>query len=204
MASCAKCGANLISQARFCASCGSPVASSSIAPSPPAAPPVAKSVPDPFARTILSDGVGPSIPDMPPAAVSPMAASVMASQSQPPPGRGSAVPAPQPPRPAGAPIPTPSPAAALAALPIPPAASPAPAPAAQAQGYSGPPGPTQYAAPLPQQSHPFAQGSLVMVYWADGNRYPGTVLQVAQHHVMVAFPNGVQQWIDARYVQAGR
>ncbi|HEY8090933.1 MAG TPA: hypothetical protein VIF09_23890 [Polyangiaceae bacterium] len=196
MASCAKCGANLISQARFCASCGSPVASGSIAPAPPAAQPPGKSVPDPFARTILSDGLGPA-PDAPPPAVSPMAASVMASQSQPPPGRGSAIPAPQPPRPAGAPLPTPSPAAALAALPI-------PAPAAQAQGYSGPPGPTQYAAPLPQQSHPFAQGSLVMVYWADGNRYPGTVLQVAQHHVMVAFPNGVQQWIDARYVQAGR
>ena len=61
-----------------------------------------------------------------------------------------------------------------------------------------------YGAHAPLQSHPFAQGSLVLVYWADGNRYPGTVLQVAQHHVMVAFPNGVQQWIDARYVQPGR
>ena len=60
-----------------------------------------------------------------------------------------------------------------------------------------------YAAPAPQPSHYFAPGALVLVYWADGNRYPGTVLQIAQHHVFVAFPNGMQQWVDARYVQRG-
>jgi hypothetical protein len=56
------------------------------------------------------------------------------------------------------------------------------------------------AAQLPTATHTFAPGSVVIVYWADGNRYPGTVLQAAPHHVFVVFPNGVQQWVDARYV----
>jgi hypothetical protein len=42
----------------------------------------------------------------------------------------------------------------------------------------------------------------VLVSWADGNRYPGTVLQVASHHLSVAFPNGTQHWIDVRFVTA--
>jgi hypothetical protein len=118
-----------------------------------------------------------------------MAASVMKSQSQPPAPRPavspSNAPPPQPQRQAQAP----------AQQPFSPAA-PVPSPAAPA-------GPAQYAAPAAQQSHAFAPGTLVLVYWADGNRYPGTVLQIAQHHVFVAFPNGMQQWVDARYVQAG-
>jgi hypothetical protein len=44
---------------------------------------------------------------------------------------------------------------------------------------------------------------MVLVYWADGNRYPGTIVQVAAHHVFVVFPNGTQQWVDARYVTVG-
>ncbi|HEY3819391.1 MAG TPA: hypothetical protein VGL81_19615 [Polyangiaceae bacterium] len=84
----------------------------------------------------------------------------------------------------------------------PPAQAPAaqyPAPAAP---YA-PPGPTQYAQPVDQQTHNIAPGTLVLVYWADGQRYPGTVLQVSAHHVFVAFPNGIQQWVDARYVSVG-
>jgi hypothetical protein len=47
-------------------------------------------------------------------------------------------------------------------------------------------------------------GTLVLVYWADGNQYPGTVLQLSAQHVLVAFPNGAQQWVDMRYVTTGR
>ena len=56
---------------------------------------------------------------------------------------------------------------------------------------------------MPQQTHSIAPGTLVLVYWANGQRYPGTVLQVSAHHVFVAFPNGMQQWVDARYVVVG-
>jgi hypothetical protein len=49
-------------------------------------------------------------------------------------------------------------------------------------------------------NHFFVPGAVVIVHWADGNRYPGTVLQVAPYHVFVVFPNGVQQWVDTRYV----
>jgi hypothetical protein len=83
--------------------------------------------------------------------------------------------------------PVPARAAAPAYSPQPPAPSPA----------------AQYAPPAPPQTHSIPPGTLVLVYWADGQRYPGTVLQVAQNHVFVAFPNGVQQWIDARYVTVG-
>jgi hypothetical protein len=53
-------------------------------------------------------------------------------------------------------------------------------------------------------SHSFVPGAMVLVYWADGNRYHGTVVQVSPHHVFVVFPNGAQQWIDARYVTSGQ
>ena len=46
-------------------------------------------------------------------------------------------------------------------------------------------------------------GSMVLVHWSDGNRYPGTVLQSATGQLLVAFPNGQQQWVDARYVSLG-
>ena len=35
------------------------------------------------------------------------------------------------------------------------------------------------------------------------SRYPGTVLQTAPGGVLVAFPNGRQQWVDAKYVSSG-
>jgi len=171
MATCVKCGAALISQARFCATCGSPVGRGSVPP--PAAPSksVAVSRPDPFAQTILRDDPAPALHAAPAPAISPMAASLMASQS-------SGSPAPQPANP---------PAAAYAP-------QPSPAPPAE---------PPQYASPVPQPSHNIAPGTLVLVFWANGQRYPGTVLQVSPQHVFVAFPNGIQQWIDARYVAVG-
>jgi hypothetical protein len=171
MATCVKCAAVLISQARFCAACGSPVTRSSLPPA--AAPPksVAASVPDPFARTMLGDDVSAALEAVRAPAISPMAASLMSAQNA-----GSPAPAPANPQPA-------------AYAPQPYAAQPAPQ--------------AQYTPPAPQPAHSIAPGTLVLVYWADGQRYPGTVLQVSAQHLFVAFPNGIQQWIDVRYVTVG-
>jgi hypothetical protein len=43
----------------------------------------------------------------------------------------------------------------------------------------------------------------VLVHWADGNRYPATVLHISGANVLVAFPSGQQQWVDARYLSVG-
>jgi hypothetical protein len=48
-----------------------------------------------------------------------------------------------------------------------------------------------------------SRGALVLVHWADGQRYPATVLHVTGNHVLVAFPSGQQQWVDARYLSVG-
>jgi hypothetical protein len=43
-------------------------------------------------------------------------------------------------------------------------------------------------------------GSRVVVTWSDGNRYPGTVMQVAQGQYLVQMGDGQQHWIPAAYV----
>lgn len=43
-------------------------------------------------------------------------------------------------------------------------------------------------------------GMTVMVAWSDGNRYPGSVVQVANGQVLVAFGNGQQMWIPQNAV----
>ena len=171
MATCVKCAAVLISQARFCAACGSPVTRGSVPPPAPPPKSVAASVPDPFARTMLGDDVSAALDAAKAPAISPMAASLMAAQT------------------AGSPAAAPANPQAAAYAPQPYAAQPAPQ--------------AQYTPPAPQPSHNIAPGTLVLVYWADGQRYPGTVLQVSAQHLFVAFPNGIQQWIDVRYVTVG-
>jgi hypothetical protein len=216
MASCTKCGATLIARARFCATCGNPVAAG------PGVPPTVSSEAttkpettpetDPFAKTVLGDPapLPPSLrpsqaqPAPQPPAISPMAASLMATPQPPlrpsqPPGRGPQLPPQTPavPEPRVSQLPYGAPAGYIGT----------PwnvAPVAPPQGARPPPqGPTQYQPPANAASHPFAPGALVLVYWADGNRYPGTILQVSQHHVFVVFPNGTQQWVDVRYVTQG-
>jgi hypothetical protein len=157
MASCTQCGATLVAQARFCATCGSPVRSASVRPPPNPGNADGKPT-DPFARTVLKDEGEAALAQVAAHGVSPMAASVMATaQPQQPQQRAPAAPQPQ--------------------------ARP------------------QHAAPV--ATHPFVPGTLVLVYWADGNRYPGTVVQAAPQHVYVVFPNGQQHWIDVRYVTSG-
>lgn len=217
MASCTKCGATLIAKARFCATCGSPVTAAPQSARPPAPAPTegvtTQPATDPFAKTVFNEEPASPRVDLPPPAVSPMAASVMAtpqppvrpSQSPPAYARTPDTPA-APPQPQGAPpqapprpsqLPQGAPAGYIG---TPWNVAPVAPPAAARQA---PQGPTQYQPPLNAASHPFAPGALVLVYWADGNRYPGTILQVSQHHVFVVFPNGTQQWVDARYVTQG-
>ena len=43
-------------------------------------------------------------------------------------------------------------------------------------------------------------GRAVLVQWSDGNRYPGTIMQVTATHAQVVFQNGQSQWIETRYL----
>ncbi len=47
---------------------------------------------------------------------------------------------------------------------------------------------------------PINVGSQVMVAWSDGNRYPGTVVQIAPGQYMVRMTNGQQHWVPAAAV----
>jgi hypothetical protein len=60
-------------------------------------------------------------------------------------------------------------------------------------------------APLPQPPAPVAlgPGARVHVTWADGNRYPATVQQVAGSQYLVLFNDGGQRWVDARFISIG-
>jgi hypothetical protein len=62
------------------------------------------------------------------------------------------------------------------------------------------PAPSPSPSPSAPPRYGVVPGAKVLVQWADGNRYPGTVMQVAGTQLLVAFPNGQQHWIDARYV----
>lgn len=43
-------------------------------------------------------------------------------------------------------------------------------------------------------------GSHVLVAWSDGQRYPGTVMQIAPGQYLVAMANGQQHWVPAAAV----
>lgn len=45
-------------------------------------------------------------------------------------------------------------------------------------------------------------GSKVLVQWSDGNKYPGTVAQMAQGQVLVTMSDGRQLWVPTNYVTA--
>lgn len=47
---------------------------------------------------------------------------------------------------------------------------------------------------------PPSVGTLVMVTWSDGKKYPGTVAQVAPGQYLVKMGDGAQHWIAAGYV----
>jgi hypothetical protein len=188
VASCIKCGANLVAQARFCAACGSPVGKASVHPAPIEAE--KPSAPDPFAKTVLGDATSVPLPPpkptpetKPQAVLSPLAASVMKDPS---------TPVPPPPRRPSDPVPQPA-----------WSAQPQPVSPSQPRQPAMPAGMPGVQPAMPPQPY-FVPGAMVLVYWADGNQYPGTVLQVSPYHVLVAFPNGAQQWVEMRYVTSGR
>ncbi|MDC3960119.1 hypothetical protein [Polyangium jinanense] len=126
-----------------------------------------------------------------------------------------------------APAPAPEPAAAPEPAPAPePAAAPEPAPAAAPT-----PAPTQQPKSLEQEAADAARavegalkngfdklghaldsfgkslskpgvGSTVLVAWSDGNKYPGTVAQIAQGQYFVTMSNGEQYWVAEQYISA--
>jgi len=209
MAVCSRCSAALIATARFCAACGSPVGLATTprpgtqpmsarpgvgqptpSPSPAPAAAAAPSAPDPFARTMMGDPNAvpttsePRMQTAPlaqvaiaparPNPVSPMASSVMNTPGDP----------------------NRKPASSVGATPW-----SIPASVANPYAPTRPPPPVAPVVPAPMAS--FGPGAMVLVHWSDGNRYPGTVLQAANGQLLVAFPNGAQQWVDTKYVSSG-
>jgi len=43
-------------------------------------------------------------------------------------------------------------------------------------------------------------GARVTVQWSDGQRYPGTIAQIAQGQYLVTMQNGQQHWIPSQFV----
>ncbi|MRG93510.1 hypothetical protein [Polyangium spumosum] len=123
---------------------------------------------------------------------------------------------------AAAPAPSPSPASVPAPAPAPaPASVPAPAPAPQPQQPKGIEQDAAEAAKvvggalksgfdkLGHALDSFGKslskpgvGSAVLVAWSDGNKYPGTVAQVAQGQYFVTMSNGTQLWVAEQYISA--
>jgi hypothetical protein len=56
-------------------------------------------------------------------------------------------------------------------------------------------------APFPT---PHAVGSHILVQWADGNRYPGIVQQIAPGQCLIVFPDGQQRWVDNQFLASAR
>jgi hypothetical protein len=74
--------------------------------------------------------------------------------------------------------------------------------------WNQPPAPGLGQTPAPHSPSPsppptYAPGTMVLVHWSNGNRYPGTVMQAVGAQVLVAFPDGQQHWVDVRYVSGG-
>jgi hypothetical protein len=184
---CTKCGEALIGTGRFCASCGTPAQGVALEGNAhtlrqlKTAPPV-----EPVPATRASSAGPP-----PPPATS--------SYGPPPPAAN-----PPPPHAAGSYAPAPLPFA----TPPPGAAYPSHPPYAPAQGYV--PTPAPYASypppvpPPPPYAPAFVAGARVLVLWADGNRYPGIVHQVASGHCFVLFPDGQQRWVELQYLSLAR
>ncbi|MGO8997938.1 MAG: zinc-ribbon domain-containing protein [Polyangiaceae bacterium] len=192
---CRKCGESLLGSARFCASCGAPVpAASSTLESKAFTPPAVRTSP---------------IEEAPPTRAS--VPSPDAAQS--PSGRGSGY---GPPPPPANPVPQPAPSAPQAWPASTPYGAPAPSypqnaaayqPAyPQPQGYA--PAAPGYAPYAPQAGAPYAPafvaGARVLVQWADGNRYPGIVQQVAPAQCLIVFPDGQQRWVEYQYLTLAR
>jgi hypothetical protein len=194
------------------------------APAPPAAGPPAQGGP---VSPMAVSGMMPNSP-VPPNAPAPPHAPV--PQAPPPQAAPPAPPAPPAPTPQMV-VPTPGPSP-FGPVPVgypgqqPPAPAPPPygqqpaygqqPPQAQYGGY--PPQPVAPVAPAPgyppaapgygygQAAPPmapaFAPGARVWVTWANGQRYPATVQQLAGNQCLVVFPDGQQHWVDVSYVSA--
>jgi hypothetical protein len=108
-----------------------------------------------------------------------------------------------PPQPAYPPQPAPQPA-----YPQQQPLQATPAPYAQPNyGYAPQPG-YPGAPPPPYPGSPYAPpgafpvGARVLVQWADGNRYPGVVQQIAPGQSLVGFHDGQQRWVENVYLSS--
>jgi len=210
MALCARCAAPLVATARFCAACGSPVLLNTT-PAPqsrpdsrgPTAAMPAVPAPDPFARTVMGDPAAAAA-----AATAAAAADAHASQPRVPTAAVASQPrVPTAPIAIGAVAPArPNPVSPMASsvmkTPGDPGQPQANAPTPWNVGVPQAQTPVPYS-PAPAAVNPFPPGTMVLVHWSDGNRYPGTVLQASGAQLLVAFPNGQQHWVDVRYVSSG-
>lgn len=73
----------------------------------------------------------------------------------------------------------------------------------QRVGAPSPQPPQQPAAPAYQPPPPapaLSVGGQALVQWADGNKYPGSIAQLAEDQALVAFPNGQQIWVALRWI----
>ena len=43
-------------------------------------------------------------------------------------------------------------------------------------------------------------GRQVLVQWADGNRYPGTIMQLGGHQAQVVMQDGRPIWVETQYL----
>jgi len=46
----------------------------------------------------------------------------------------------------------------------------------------------------------YTPGTHVMVTWANGQRYPGTIHHVQGTRCLVVFPDGQQHWVEMQYI----
>jgi hypothetical protein len=200
MARCRKCGEKLVGAAKFCVTCGAPV------PEIPAtlesaafSQPLPKRPPEPVTEPPKTKASVPAPAPANPTATDPLGAGVRGSNyGPPPPAPHGTAPFPQPPppqqqswggQPYGAPVPAQAPNAAY--------------PYAPQQGYQPPPAGYGPYAP-PPYGPPFVAGGRVLVLWADGNRYPGIVHQVAPGQCLIVFPDGQQRWVEFQYLTPAR
>jgi hypothetical protein len=75
---------------------------------------------------------------------------------------------------------------------------------AEAEETKAAPTRVEAAATVPMSAAPsFGAGARVLVLWANGQRYPGTVRASAEGHCRVVFADGQERWVATEHLTAG-
>ena len=205
MDSCWRCGQKLLTKGNFCFSCGAVLAPKSVAPPAPvvqereAFDPLAATTPasaEQLAALRRGDSPAPESKDRFRGGTQPMKSVPGPAAGPPSPPPVVQLPSPSPSAPPRGVGPTmndesssPSPAESptlRSAVPSAPVVSP------RAVSHVAPP-----EAPSPP---PLRIGARVLVAWADGNRDPATIQQLAPGQCLVLFVDGQHRWVDNQYV----